>query len=154
MNADHVALSDLELYVIGALDVARQAEVEHHVSGCAACAAALAREARLETAFAQIAERPSRPNAAPVRRTARHRPLLAVGSAVVGALSMAAAVLVWVGRATAIDMHPAGGPSLGAHAVDIPRPVHPLRRARRLEDASESTASIDAMCSLDDLDGG
>jgi predicted anti-sigma-YlaC factor YlaD len=149
MKQEHVAVAELELYVMGALDEVRAARVEEHAGACAACGEALAREARLEMAFEQIAERMSHPPAvATVRALPKRRPMVTVGYAFAGAAAMAAGVLLWVGRVT-IDRHPAGGAAVGAPAIDgAPAHVAPL------EDAANSTASFDAMRTRDELDGG
>jgi anti-sigma factor RsiW len=55
----HVATGDLALYVLGGLEGARLDEVEAHVLSCEACAARLAREARLEVALGEVALRVS-----------------------------------------------------------------------------------------------
>jgi hypothetical protein len=48
-------LDELARYVVDALDPERKGAVEAHVSICDACAEALAREASVEAAFAQVA---------------------------------------------------------------------------------------------------
>jgi anti-sigma factor RsiW len=53
----HVDGDDLALYVLGALDGHRLDAVEAHVMACEACAAELAREARLEAALEEVARR-------------------------------------------------------------------------------------------------
>lgn len=148
MNTRHVGLSDLGLYVMGALDVVRAAQVEQHVVECGSCAEALAREASLEMAFEQIAARVARPNTVPTRAEGRTRPALALGSGM-AAIAVAAAVLLWVGRVAMVDRHPAGRSSFDPGTVGA-QPIH----ARRVQDAAGSTASLDAMASLDELDGG
>jgi Putative zinc-finger len=148
MNAGHVGLSDLGLYVMGGLDVLRAARVEQHVLECASCAEALAREARLEMAFEQIAVRVARPSTAPSRAPGRPRPTVTLSGGAMAAVALAAAVLLWVGRG-AVDRHPAGRSSFDSRSVGA-QPV----QARRLQDASGSTASLDAMASRDELDGG
>jgi hypothetical protein len=51
----HVTDGELALYVIDALGAARKEAVEQHVLRCEACAEGLAREARVEAAFEQVA---------------------------------------------------------------------------------------------------
>jgi hypothetical protein len=53
----HVDEDDLALYVMGALEGRRLDAVEAHVMACEACAAGLAREARLEAALDEVAAR-------------------------------------------------------------------------------------------------
>ena len=57
----HLSARELELYVIDALPADSARAVEQHVSGCADCAAALAAEARLEHALAEVARQPRTP---------------------------------------------------------------------------------------------
>jgi anti-sigma factor RsiW len=54
-RSSHVAGEDLALYVIEALDPERREALESHVFSCDECAEALAREARVEAAFEQVA---------------------------------------------------------------------------------------------------
>src|SRR5580658_5863760 len=51
----HVTSGELALYVIDALDPERRDAVESHVLACEDCAEGLAREARVEAAFEQVA---------------------------------------------------------------------------------------------------
>ena len=51
----HVTAEELALYVIDALEPARKDGVERHVLSCGECADALAREARVEAAFEEVA---------------------------------------------------------------------------------------------------
>jgi hypothetical protein len=92
MSTEHATSAELELYVLGALTGVRAERVEAHCVRCAECAAALAGEARLETAFEQVATRSARASTARATRAA------AYGAAAAGLLAMAAAVAVWVGR--------------------------------------------------------
>jgi hypothetical protein len=91
MNA-HATQAELELYVVGALEGPAAEALEAHCASCPACAGGLAREARLEIAFEQVARRAAR---APSRRPAR---AAAYGAA--GVLAMAAAAMLWLGRTT------------------------------------------------------
>ena len=54
-HVGHVGRQELALYVVDALDPARKMGVESHVFSCEECAQELAREARLEAAFEQVA---------------------------------------------------------------------------------------------------
>jgi hypothetical protein len=90
MSTQHATSAELELYVLGALDGAHAERVEAHCAACDRCAAALAAEARLETAFEQVAARSVR---APT-----FRPLRAVAYSAAGLLTMAAAVVIWFGH--------------------------------------------------------
>ncbi len=89
MSTQHATSAELELYVLGALDGERAQRVEVHCSACDACAAALAGEARLETAFEKVAVRSVQTVPRPARAAA-------YGAA--GLLAMAAAVGLWMGR--------------------------------------------------------
>ncbi|HEY1697361.1 MAG TPA: hypothetical protein VGG39_34605 [Polyangiaceae bacterium] len=93
MSVRHATARELELYVLGALEGPGAQAVEEHCAACEACSAALAGEARLEVAFEQVAKRSS--------RVAAVRPMRAVAYAAAGVLAMAAALLVWFGRAPA-----------------------------------------------------
>jgi len=57
----HLSAQQLELYVIDALPAESARALEHHASRCAECAAALAAEARLEVALAEVARQPRSP---------------------------------------------------------------------------------------------
>jgi hypothetical protein len=78
---------NVELYVIGALSPLEAAAVEEHVLECAACEAALAREAAVEMDLARIAQAPPRV----VRRLPRR--MLMAGAA---GVSVAAAWLLFL----------------------------------------------------------
>jgi anti-sigma factor RsiW len=115
MNPDHVSPDDLALYVMDALSPSSSAAVEAHVTRCPACAAALAREARLEVALhdagAAIEARP------PGRRTpgARPRPRLRPATAAfASALALAAGYLLWIARSSHDVVHAAERSSLVA----------------------------------------
>ncbi len=100
MSRIHVSESELELYVIDGLDALRAARVEAHVSECGSCAASLAKEARLELSFTQLAyadERLAREAARKAAARIRHPRVVAAACAFGGALSLAAAWLMWVG---------------------------------------------------------
>jgi len=83
--ADHVSASQLEAYVIGALEGAELIAVEAHVLACKACEARLQNEARMEMVFEALAHetRPRKTYAAP---------LAFAGTA----FAMAAAMILWV----------------------------------------------------------
>jgi hypothetical protein len=103
--------AELELYVMGALDASLVEGFEAHCAECDRCAAALAGEAQLEVAFEQVASRPTR-----IAATAR--PVRAVAYGVVGVLAVAAASVLWVGRAPATTATAAGEGSPVHHAMD------------------------------------
>jgi hypothetical protein len=90
MTGRHATAAELELYVLGALDVGRIEAFEAHCAECDVCASALAGEASLEIAFEQVAKRATR-----VQTT---RPLRAVAYGAAGVLAMAAAALLWIGH--------------------------------------------------------
>jgi hypothetical protein len=124
-NRIHPTADDLALYVIDALDPARKGDVEGHVLLCEACAAALAREASVEAAFAQVAWLANERAAAtrsdasvvsivPAIRSAEARARLVAGGrrsrwagGVGGALAAAAALVLAFASATARS-EPAG----------------------------------------------
>lgn len=54
-ESSHPTTEVLERYVIGALELLEQAEVEAHAASCARCAAALQREAALELRLMEVA---------------------------------------------------------------------------------------------------
>ena len=151
MSTVHPMASDLELYVMGALDAATGARVEAHVAECDACAAALAHEARLEMAFEQIAHAPetgvrlvAQKRDAAARAGTAHRRTVTFACALGGALSIAAAWFLWVSPVP--QMPQDGGHVLGAPAYDI---------GADAESGSGTTASLDAMRFLSaGLDGG
>jgi anti-sigma factor RsiW len=100
VSSFHLPESELELYVIDGLDALRAARVEAHVSECEACATALAHEARLELSFVRVAYADDRATREAARRSAariRHPRVVAAACAFGGALSLAAAWLMWVG---------------------------------------------------------
>jgi anti-sigma factor RsiW len=149
----HATASELELYVIDALDPLSAAEVEAHVSACEACALALAGEARLEMAFAQVAdsqggaERSLRAHAVSSKRGVVHRRAVTMACAMGGALSLAAAWLLWLSPGGG-GAGTSGDHALGAGAQDIA-----AHRDSYVDDASGTTASLDARF-RDVLDGG
>ena len=150
MTTLHPMASDLELYVMGALDAVTGARVEAHVAECSACAEALAHEARLEMAFEQIAHEPetgvrlvAAKRAAAARAGTAHRRTVTFACALGGALSIAAAWFLWVSpmpHETQEGLHVLGAPThdVGGDA----------------ESGSGSTASLDAMRLSAGLDGG
>jgi len=82
---DHVSASQLEAYVIGALEGAELIAVEAHVMACKSCEARLQNEASMEMVFEALAEE-TRP------RKTYTAPLAFAGTA----LAMAAAMILWV----------------------------------------------------------
>jgi anti-sigma factor RsiW len=79
---------DLDLYVMGALDDGRRAQVEEHVAGCDQCAAELARQARLELQLAEVAQSSvAAVLPLPVRRGRRKRWVAAAGLAAAASLA-------------------------------------------------------------------
>ena len=108
MIGRHATAKELELYVLGALDAGQAEGVETHCASCDACSAALAGEASLEIAFEQVARKAARAPAA--------RPLRAVAYGAVGVLAMAAAVLLWIGRAPAATTGAGEGTAAVGHA--------------------------------------
>jgi len=115
MSAQHATSAELELYVLGALAPARVEAFEAHCAACEACAAALTREASLEMTFEQVARRSTRVHAT--------RPLRAAAFGAAGLVAMAAAVLLWFGRApaaaaTAGEGTASAGGAITHHAMD------------------------------------
>jgi anti-sigma factor RsiW len=149
MSERHASASELELYVIEALDPITAAEIESHVMECEACAERLAGEARLEMAFEQVAAnaasdaRPANVTKLHARRSLVHRGTVTIACALGGAVSLAAAWLLWIspGGAPAEHVHGAGGQDVAVHHDSY------------LDDASGTTASLDARL-RDGLDGG
>ncbi len=82
---DHASASQLEAYVIGALEGAELASVEAHVMACKTCEARLQNEASMEMVFEALAHE-TRP------RKTYTAPLAFAGTA----LAMAAAMILWV----------------------------------------------------------
>ena len=109
MSAVHATARELEAYVMGALDAPRAEAVESHCAACEQCSAALAGEASLEIAFEQVAKR--------VSRVPAHRPLRAAAYAAAGVLAMAAAAVLWVGRAPAAAAAAGDGTASVGHSA-------------------------------------
>jgi len=82
---DHLKPEQLEAWAVGTLPDADAKALEAHADGCDACAALLKREAKLEVALTELAQRSPRPSRR--RRTA-------VGAAVAVAALAAAALAV------------------------------------------------------------
>jgi anti-sigma factor RsiW len=121
MSHRHATSAELELYVLGGLDPERAAMVEEHCATCDTCARALAGEARLEVAFEQVARRaehapiiarPRGDEAGPVVGGLR---AAAYGAA--GLVAMAAAVLLWFGRAAATATTGEGTAAAAHHSM-------------------------------------
>lgn len=110
MSTRHATSAELELYVLGGLDAARAERVEAHCVECAPCAAALAGEARLETAFEQIAARSV--------RASMMRPARAATYGAASLLAVAAATAIWVGHAPVGTGAGEGTASAPHHALD------------------------------------
>jgi hypothetical protein len=104
----HASGDDLARFVLDALDAPARARLEHHLRGCAPCAAALAREAAAEMELEALWPRVRRPIAAVV--TLRPRAAPAAAAAMVAVEAVAAPV-----RAAA---RPANG-SYGALAAAV-----------------------------------
>lgn len=105
---EHIAARELERYVIGALDDVSVARVDAHVASCDACMRALSREAALEMAFEAVARGEAAPSKVASLGRARSARAVAIACAVGGALSLAAAWMLWVmpaerGAASSID---------------------------------------------------
>jgi len=109
MSGRHATAEELELYVLGALDAGLTGPLEAHCAVCDACAKALAGEATLEMAFEQVARRTVRVHAA--------RPVRALGYGAAGMLAMAAAVLLWMGRAPTTAAGAGEGTASARHAT-------------------------------------
>ena len=105
----HVDVDDLELYVLGALDGDRLDAVEAHVMACEACAAALAREARLEAALDEVALRAIAHERVAVAHLVRaHSPRRAMRSGrfmggALGALAAAAGIVLMFAQTSHAD---------------------------------------------------
>jgi anti-sigma factor RsiW len=110
MSTQHATSAELELYVLGALEPAQAERVEAHCAACDRCAAALAGEAQLETAFEQVALRSARP---PVVR-----PLRAAVYGAAGLVTMAAAFLIWFGHVPMSTSAGEGTPAVSLHPMD------------------------------------
>jgi len=111
MSGRHATSAELELYVMGALDARSAEALETHCASCDACSAALCGEAKLEMAFEQVARRPA--------RLALARPARAVAYGAAGLVAMAAAMLLWFGRAPATAAASDGATAAaGHHAMD------------------------------------
>jgi anti-sigma factor RsiW len=143
----HPIASDLELYVMGALDPVTASRVEAHIADCEACASALAHEAALEMAFEQIARAPetsvklvAQKRDAAAKAGSMHRRTVSIACALGGALSIAAAWILWVS-----PVPPDAVRVLGAPTYDV--------GADAESGSSNTTASLDAMRSAG-LDGG
>jgi hypothetical protein len=128
--SDHIAQAVLERYVIGALDEVSVARVDAHVAECDACMRALGHEAALEMAFESVAQ--AKVVAISRARSAR---AVAFACAVGGAVSLAAAWMLWV-----VPGDHAPGASVETSIVD--------------DDASGTTASLDSHWRDRVLDGG
>lgn len=85
MSEHHVSASQLEAYVIGALEGAELIAVEAHVMACKTCEARLQNEARLEMVFEAV-EHEARP------KKTYAAPFAFAGTA----FAMAAAMILWV----------------------------------------------------------
>ena len=106
MTGEHLVSSALEAYVAGELDAEMSALVESHVAVCGACASQLAGEARLEVAFAEVAER----SVAQRERSITRRSSFAAGVAI----AMAASVMLFLAPRGHADetASPATAPSI------------------------------------------
>lgn len=147
MSARHRTAAELEAYVMGALGGSAAEELEAHAAECEECAAALAREARMEMAFEQVAKQAA---ARPVvEMVARARRAAAYGAA--GVVAMAAAVLLWVGAGGAAVhgvAHSSNGRATGAAVGDPGGEGTPVLQSSGRDGAVILDARNDA------LDGG
>lgn len=91
MNGRHATAEELEFYVLGAARPEASGWLETHCAQCPSCAIALAKEAQFEMAFARVASQSLRNRVT--------RPVRAAGYTLAGAMAMAAAFCLWVGRA-------------------------------------------------------
>jgi anti-sigma factor RsiW len=120
----HVTGGELALYVIDGLDPQRRDAVETHVLVCEECAEGLAREARVEAAFEQVARLANDRALAPVisiiphLRSAEMRARVVAGGrrsrwagGAAGALAAAAAMVLAFASTTARS-EPAGASSM------------------------------------------
>lgn len=106
MTGEHLVSSALEAYVVGELDAEISALVESHVAVCTGCAGRLAGEARLEVAFAEVADR----SVAHRERSITRRSSFAAGVAI----AMAASVMLFLAPRGRADetASPATAPSV------------------------------------------
>jgi anti-sigma factor RsiW len=98
MKTEHLSPDDLALYVMGSLPPASTGALEEHVGRCAACAAALAREAAVEVALHEVGAALAEPlpSARPGEPASRRRRFgRAAGAGLISALAMAAGYLLW-----------------------------------------------------------
>jgi anti-sigma factor RsiW len=118
MSHRHATSAELELYVLGGLDPERAAVVEEHCASCDACARGLAGEARLEVAFEQVVRRacPARAETGD-RAPVVARPVRAAAYGAAGLVAMAAAVLLWFGRAAATPTTGEGTAAAAHHSM-------------------------------------
>ena len=110
----HARPEELELYVMGALEGPASARLEGHVRACAACAGALAAEARAEEALRELVPATRRAPAKIVRLPER-RPA-ARSSGWSGVLAAAAALAVMWGMG-APRRSGGGGPAIAEGAA-------------------------------------
>lgn len=83
MTTTHLTTDLVEQYVIGALEGDSARFVEAHVGACPACAALLAKEARLEAALHDVADLA---NVVPLKARRRRLSLAAAGAAMAAGL--------------------------------------------------------------------
>jgi len=107
MKAWHPTTAELETYVLGALQAGPAAALEVHAASCSACAAALAREARFELAFEQVARRGARAQLT--------RPLRAIAFGAAGLVAAAAVAVLCVGRAPSSRQEAGEGSASALH---------------------------------------
>lgn len=127
---EHPSAEQLELYVIDCLSEGESLTVELHVAECEACAAALAREARIESAFDLLAERVEASVVREIPVVAERAPLAArspratlrLAGGIGAAFAMAACALLWLGPARA-DEHVQDAHVSAAHDAEGHMPI-------------------------------
>jgi anti-sigma factor RsiW len=126
----HARAEELELYVLGALEAQESARLEGHVRSCHPCAAALAAEARVETALRELVPSVRRAPAKIVRLPDR-RPVARRSGGWSGLMAAAAAIAVIWGMGTVRVGSKGGGRAglaEGAPLVCEATPEEPLCR--------------------------
>jgi hypothetical protein len=107
--SSHLSGDALALYVMGALAPEQTRGLEAHVEGCAACAAALAREAAFELALGEVAREASSTQAARVAPIAAGRGARRGGKGRAAGAWVAAVAAVAAAAVLVLAVRPAGG---------------------------------------------